>query len=299
MDVGKCVWLAPDVRRVLADNPSPMTATGTNSYLIGRGKGIVILDPGPASDDHLTALCSAVGDDETVSALVVTHAHRDHSAGARALAQRLGVPILAFGPAQSGRSPLMERLMQTGLADGGEGVDSDFHPDVTLTDGQMIPVGSDRVARVIHTPGHMGGHIALAFGDILFSGDHAMGWASSLISPPDGDMRAYIASLEKLLAQTWSLMLPGHGPEVKHPQQRLQALLDHRLSRESEVLAALSHSPANPIDLAKRIYHDTPPALLPAAERNVLAHLIDLAERNLISAEGTHGLFTKYTASHF
>lgn len=282
MQPGKISQIAPQIRRLLAPNPSPMTGPGTNSYLIGEGKDLILLDPGPDDPAHLAALEAALAPGERLAAIVVTHAHKDHSAAAPRLAARSGAPVLAFGDATAGRSPLMQRLTTAGLPGGGEGVDTAFRPDHSLPDGAQIPCGSTHL-RVIHTPGHMGGHICLAFGDVLFSGDHAMGWASSLISPPDGDMGAYMASLARLAAAPWSLMLPGHGPEVTRVAERLADLLTHRQSREAEVLLALSHAPATAQALTRRIYHSTPAPLLPAAQRNVLAHLLDLMDRNHIT----------------
>ncbi len=282
MQAGVVDWLADDIRRVLAPNPSPMTGPGTNSYILGRGRGVVVVDPGPQDAAHMAALQAALGADETVSAIVVTHAHRDHSTAAPTLATWTGAPVLAFGDATAGRSALMQRLAADGLKGGGEGVDVGFRPDGLLADGQTLPCGPDGL-RVIHTPGHMGGHLCLGFGDVLLSGDHAMGWASSLISPPDGDMRAYLASLDRLLGQPWRLMLPGHGAAVVEATSRLRTLKSHRLQREAEVLEALRAGPADPAALTAAIYRDTPSALFPAARRNVLAHLIDLWERNIVT----------------
>lgn len=284
MRTGVVDWLAPSIRRILAPNPSPMTGPGTNTYIIGRGDGLVILDPGPESASHLAAVLSALGPSESVSALVVTHAHKDHTAGARPMAEAMRAPVLAFGDATSGRSALMTDLVAQGLSGGGEGADDSFSPDLLVKDGDSIPCGTSAL-QVIHTPGHMGGHICLGWDDVLFSGDHAMGWSSSLISAPDGDMRAYRQSLHRLASGPWRLMLPGHGAEVQNVAERLTALIDHRQKREDEILFALSRQPMTTKDLTTLIYHDTPPDLHPAAQRNVLAHLIDLWERNEIHCE--------------
>lgn len=283
MKAGVVDQLTPKVRRIMAANPSPMTGTGTNSYLLGQGGDLVLVDPGPLLEGHVDALMAALAPNERIGAIVVTHAHMDHSAATPRLAQLTGAPVLAFGGATSGRSPAMEALAQAGLAGGGEGLDHSFRPDRQVTDGEVLCIGDLRV-EVIHTPGHLGGHISLGFEGLLFSGDHAMGWASSLVSPPDGDMRAYMASLQILRVRPWELMLPGHGPEVRHVAERLDALITHRQSREADILAALAKGPARPDELAAQIYHDTPPALLPAAARNILAHLIDLTERNRTDA---------------
>jgi len=283
MKAGIIDHLTPMVRRIRAANPSPMTGTGTNSYVLGAGGDLILVDPGPMLDGHIEALLAAPAKGERIAMILVTHAHLDHSAAAPHLARLTGAPVLAFGGATSGRSPAMEALARSGMGGGGEGLDHGFRPDRSVTDGEVLHCGAVRV-EVIHTPGHLGGHICLGLGGVLLSGDHAMGWASSLISPPDGDMRAYMTSLRALRRQTWEMMLPGHGPEVRHVDERLSALIAHRESREADILSALAAGPASPGALAARIYHDTPAALLPAAARNVLAHLIDLTERNLVIA---------------
>ena len=278
---------APDhpalgIRRLLASNPSPLTCTGTNSYIIGTGS-VAVIDPGPALPGHLDALLAALAPGETVSHILVTHAHLDHSAMAPALAARTGATIAAFGRATSGRSALMTRLAAD-LPGGGEGLDHSFRPDLILQDGDTL-TGPDWTLRALHTPGHLGGHLCFAMGTILFSGDHVMGWSSSIVSPPDGDMGAYMRSLARLQQEDWSLMLPGHGPTVANPTARLQALVLHRQGREAQILAGLAKAPARLAPLTAAIYHDTPDLLLPAARRNVLAHLIDLKDRNLVTAD--------------
>lgn len=281
------------VRRIVAGNPSPMTGPGTNSYLIGRGGGLVLLDPGPDLPSHRAAILAALRPGEAIEAIVVSHAHADHSAGAAAMSTRTGAPVLAFGRAEEGRSPLMMRLAAAGLMAGGEGVDTLFSPDQRLVSGSAI-AGHWGEVEVIHTPGHMAGHLCLAYQGVLFSGDHAMGWSTSIVSPPDGDMADYMASTRLLLERSWRLMLPGHGAEVPHVQERLAQLLSHRAAREAEILRALTLGPADASTLALRIYRDLAPALLPAARRNVLAHLLDLWSRNQIAAEQFQGLSTVF-----
>lgn len=277
--------MGAEPRLVRAANPSPMTATGTNTWLVADQGAVAVIDPGPALPGHLQAILAALEPGERISEILVTHAHLDHSALAPALSAATGAPMSAFGPAGSGRSALMARLEAQGLTGGGEGVDAAFRPDILLPDGAEVAVGRLRIT-ALHTPGHMANHLCFAVGDVLFSGDHAMGWASSLVSPPEGDMGAYMAALDRLAARPWRQMLPGHGPAVDDPAARLAELIAHRRAREAQVLAALTHGPADAAALTARIYHDTPEALLGAARRNVLAHLVDLTERNLIAPEG-------------
>lgn len=282
------------IRLVRAANRSPLTGDGTNTWLIGEGR-VTVIDPGPALPDHLAAILGALDAGERIDRILVTHAHLDHSALARPLAQATAAPVLAFGGAESGRSAAMQALVAAGFPDGGEGADRSFAPDERLHDGDRLdlPDGSGTL-EVLHTPGHMGGHLAFALGDELFSGDHVMGWSTTIVSPPDGDMAAYMASLARLSARGWSRFLPGHGAPVEDPAARLADLTRHRHEREAQIRAALQATPDTAEGLARRIYTTTPPALLPAASRNVLAHLLDLAARKLIEPEGAPGLTTRF-----
>ena len=270
----------PAIQRLCAANPSALTGTGTNTYLIGTDR-LVILDPGPDLDDHLAAILAAVRG-RPVDAIVVSHAHRDHSALAPRLARATGAEVLAQGTAAEGISPRMAALA-VGLPATGEGLDQTFTPDRRLSDGDRIAL-PDGTLTVLHTPGHLGGHICLALGDLLFSGDHVMGWATSIVSPPEGDMADYMASLHRLAGQAWSRLLPGHGKPVDTPAARIAELIAHRRQREAQILAALATGPATPDEITARVYHDTPRHLWPAALRNVLAHLVDLQSRNLVTA---------------
>jgi hydroxyacylglutathione hydrolase len=274
----------PPIRRLRAENPSPLTGTGTNTWLVGAS-ALAVIDPGPDDPLHLQAIQAALAPGQHVSHILVTHAHRDHSALAPRLASATGAPILAFGTATEGRSALMTRLAAT-LTTQGEGLDTAFIPDRRLVDGESV-VGPDWDLTALHTPGHLGGHLCLALGDQLFSGDHVMGWATSIVSPPEGDMGAYMASLDRLAARTWRRFLPGHGEPVENPAERLQQLIAHRRQREQQILQALAEGLSRIPALTARIYHDVPRHLLPAAERNVFAHLIDLASRNQIQAQPT------------
>ncbi|MEY8830139.1 MBL fold metallo-hydrolase [Sedimentitalea sp. XS_ASV28] len=276
--------LEPGLRRVLAPNPSPMTYRGTNTYLLGT-RGLAVIDPGPQDPAHLDAILNAVTPGQSITHIVVSHAHLDHSPLARPLSQRTGAPILAFGAAHAGRSAVMERLAADGLAGGGEGIDETFEPDHAVSDGDTIE-GDGWALKVIHTPGHIGNHIALGWQDRCFTADHVMGWASSLVSPPDGDLTDFMLSCHRLAERDWRVFYPGHGAPVTDPSGRLDWLISHRKGREASILAALDSGPATARDLAERIYTDVQPALLPAAERNVFAHLVDLAGRSMISPLG-------------
>ena len=188
----------------------------------------------------------------------------------------------------------MQALAAAGLAGGGEGLDLGFVPDERLTDGQLI-AGEGWQVEAVATPGHLGTHLAFAMGDTVFSGDHVMGWATSIVSPPDGDMGAYMASLDRLAALRAQLLLPGHGPEIHDPAARIAELAAHRRMREAAILAALGPQPQSAEALARAIYTDIPPTLLPAATRNVFAHLLDLAERGLARPAGPLGTATGFT----
>jgi glyoxylase-like metal-dependent hydrolase (beta-lactamase superfamily II) len=278
--ISEITRMGQGISRLRAENPSPMTGTGTNSYVLQGSTGAVVIDPGPDLEPHLQAILAQIGP-APLAAILVTHAHRDHSALAPRLAAVTQAPILAFGRAAEGRSTLMQRLAAEGLEGGGEGVDHAFTPDQRVSDGQTLRLAGLQI-EVLATPGHMCGHLSFALGNTLFSGDHVMGWSTSLVSPPDGDMGAYMASLQALQQRPWQRLLPGHGPEVSTPAARLAELFRHRKAREAAVLQALTRGPAAPKELAAAIYTDIPAALLPAAARNILAHLIDLHERNLV-----------------
>ena len=278
--------IAPGLGCVVAPNPGPLTGPGTNSYVLGRTR-LCVIDPGPDDARHLAALLAAIAGRQ-VSHVLVSHAHLDHSALAPTLAAATGAPVCAFGAAGAGRSALMQRLAAQGLGDMGEGVDAAFAPDQTLRDGQVLQTGAGPL-QVMHTPGHLGDHLAFGWGGALFVGDTVMGWSSSIVSPPDGDMGQYMASLARLAAVGATVLYSGHGAPVADPAARIAALTAHRRGREAAILAALTPGPATAAALTAAIYHDTAQSLWGAAQRNVLAHLIDLADRNLVTANPAPG----------
>lgn len=281
---GHADWVEEGIRRILAPNPSPMTFRGTNTYLIGE-RDLAVIDPGPDTDAHLDAILAAVAPGQRISHIFVTHAHLDHSPLARRLSQATDAPVLAYGDAKSGRSDVMQDLAAAGLAGGGEGVDADFAPDQILADGQEVQ-GDGWTLRALWTPGHFGNHLSFEMGDVLFSGDLVMGWASSLVSPPDGDLTDFMRSCRSLQGQGAKRFHAGHGAPVDTPQERLDWLISHRTMREEQILAGLGDAPVTVSALTREIYRETPLALLPAAERNVFAHLVDLYGKSMVRSDG-------------
>lgn len=257
------------LRSICAPNPSPMTAEGTLTYMLGE-TSIAVIDPGPASDQHLAAILSAVPQGGRITHIFVTHAHLDHSALARPLAAATQAPILAAGPWDMGRSPLPD-------LGGGEGVDRGFTPDIALPDGAMIETEDWRIT-AHHSPGHMGNHMNAAWQNVEFCGDIVMDWSSTLISPPDGHLGAYLTSLAAIEARGPKRLLPAHGAMIANARARCAELRTHRIMRHAQILAALTETPRSLSSLRAEIYPDLQPVLRPMAERNILAHLIVLIE---------------------
>ena len=280
-EIGVAVELAPALRRIVAPNPSPMTYRGTNTYMLGETE-IAVIDPGPDSDAHLEAILSACAAPQRITHIVVTHSHVDHSPLAARLSTATGAPIMAYGPSDTGRSDAMKACLAAGMAGGGEGIDADFEPDTLLHDNESFSAGDQQMI-ALHTPGHMGNHMCFAWGDVVFCGDLVMGWASSLVSPPDGDLTDFMKSCKKLRDRAPKLMHSGHGAPITEPIPRIDWLIAHRNGREAQIIAHLSQESAAARTIAETIYQDTPTALLGAATRNVFAHLIDLEGRNIVS----------------
>lgn len=285
----------PDgLRVVLAPNPSPLTGGGTNTFLLGQEQ-IAVIDPGPDLPAHRAAILRAAGRGR-ITHILVTHAHRDHSEGAGTLAAETGAQVLAFGDALAGRSATMQQLAATGQAGGGEGLDHAFRPDRHLTHGERIEADEWSLT-ALHTPGHAANHLSFQWCDQIFCGDLAMGWSTTLISPPDGDLADYFRSLDQLAALAPARLLPAHGPSIDAPQTRLTELSTHRRARTAQILSALRDAgPSDAATLAALIY-DVAPALLPAATRNVFAHLIALANLGVVESDGPLGWNARFHAS--
>lgn len=265
--------VAPGVRRILAGNPSPFTFEGTETYLVGTAE-IAVIDPGPDDPRHVDAILAAVGGGR-VSAILCTHTHRDHSPASRALAAATGAPIIGCAPlAISDDGPRADAAF-----------DFDYAPDRVLEDGETLE-GEGWTLAAVATPGHTTNHLCFAFGDILFTGDHVMGWSTTVIAPPDGDMADYMASLDMLLARDDRLYFPAHGPAVEKPRPHVRALITHRRMREKQILERLGQGIGRIPAMVETMYRAVDPRLHPAAGRSVLAHLIDLERRGLIGREG-------------
>ena len=276
-DYGEAQQISPLVRRVVARNPSLFTLHGTNTYLVGRGR-VAVIDPGPALKDHQAALRRALAHD-TVTHILVTHRHLDHCEGAAALAQETGAVLAAAGPgAPTAALPGHHHE---------EGVDPAFAPGVILRSGNRVE-GPDWRLDVLATPGHTSDHLCFALPQdgILFTGDHVMGWSTSVVIPPDGDMRAYVASLRLLQAREDRAYLPGHGPAITKPQPYVTALLAHRAEREREILAALGAGRHHIPGIVSAVYADVDPRLHPAAGLSVLAHLRALVAERRVTCSG-------------
>jgi glyoxylase-like metal-dependent hydrolase (beta-lactamase superfamily II) len=283
---GRLVTLEPDLAMVLAPNPSPMTGPGTNSYLLGRDS-LAVIDPGPMDQTHLDALIAAI-DGRPVSHIIVTHSHLDHSPLARPLAEVVQAPVLAFGDTFSGRSDVMLSLAASDLAGGGEGLDHSFQPDVCVADGDII-AGQGWALSVLHTPGHLGNHIALQWGDTMFVGDLVMGWSSSLVSPPDGDMTDFLRSCARLQSVPSRVHYSGHGAPISQPQIRLAELIAHRDQRTEQILHDLQGGARRVPEIVDAIYVGLDARLRAAASRNVFAHLVDLYVKKRVIPDGRLG----------
>ena len=266
----------PLVTRVLAPNPSPYTFTGTQTYLVGNGADRAVIDPGPDEAEHLDAIVAAAGD-ARISAILCTHTHRDHSPGAAPLAQRTGAPVMGCA-----------KLV---IADNGpradEAFDTTYEPERVLEDGEDVS-GEGWTLRAVHTPGHTSNHLCFALEEsgALFTGDHVMGWSTSVIVPPDGNMADYLASLQKLYEREDRIYYPAHGKPVEKPQQLVRSMIGHRRQRERQILKILGEAPRSLPQFIPIMYKGLDPRLEKAAQLSVHAHLIDLEHRSLVRRSG-------------
>jgi glyoxylase-like metal-dependent hydrolase (beta-lactamase superfamily II) len=280
--------VVPGVRRILVDNPSPFTFKGTLSYIIGRGK-VAILDPGPIDERHAAALLDAVRG-ETVTHIVVTHTHRDHSPGAAAVKAATGAPTYGEGPHRPAR-PLF--IGETKRLDAGG--DTDFVPDRRIAHGDVI-AGDGWALEAIATPGHTANHMAFALKgtDVLFSGDHVMGWSTSIVAPPDGAMSDYMASLDRLAARPETVYLAGHGDVIRDAPGFVARYIAHRRGREASILRRLGKGETDIPSLVRAIYIGLDPRLAGAASLSTLAHLEDLVARALVATDGVPSISGRY-----
>jgi len=272
---GKVEQVAPKVRRLLAGNPSPFTYTGTQTYLLGE-REVAVIDPGPDLPDHVAAILAAT-QGERIASILCTHTHRDHSPASRPLAEASGAAIVGCAP--------------LAIADDGPRSDAafdfDYRPDRVLQDGERLE-GAGWALTAVATPGHTSNHLCFSLDGTgaLFTGDHVMGWSTTVVSPPDGDMTAYMESLDLFLKRDDKVYYPAHGPAVATPHAHVRALIAHRRMRETQILAKLGEGEGRISHMVETLYADIDPRLHGAAGRSVLAHLVDLEARDKVRNEG-------------
>jgi glyoxylase-like metal-dependent hydrolase (beta-lactamase superfamily II) len=285
---GEPVAVARGIVRITAPNPSPFTFHGTNSYILGE-RALAVIDPGPDDPRHLDALLRSIAG-RPVSHILLTHTHRDHSSLARPLSQKTGAPVLAEGPHRPAR-PL--DTGEAGRLDAS--ADTELAPDRRLADGETV-AGEGWRLEAVATPGHTANHMAYALAGegVLFCGDHVMGWSTTVVAPPDGSMADYMASLDRLLARSDRLYLPGHGGPIGDPAAFVRGLKAHRLMRERAILERLAQGDRTVPEMVRAIYRDLDPRLRGAAALSVLAHLEDLVARGLAATDGTAAIDGRY-----
>jgi glyoxylase-like metal-dependent hydrolase (beta-lactamase superfamily II) len=269
----KLEQLEPGIARLLAHNPSAFTYYGTQTYLIGEQE-VAVIDPGPDLPEHIDALETAIAG-RPVTAIMCTHTHRDHSPAARPLAERIGAPIIGCAPL----------ALETVGPRADASFDGDYAPARVLEDGNALEVDGERITAVA-TPGHTSNHLCFAYRGGLLSGDHVMGWSTTVVFPPDGDMADYMASLDKLRRREDRVYYPAHGPAVTNPRQYVRHLVGHRMQREKQILGLIAKQARTIMDIVANAYPALDPRLTVAAGGSVLAHLIDLERRGLVVAEG-------------
>ena len=265
----------PGIARLLARNPSPFTYFGTQTYLVGEGE-VVVVDPGPDIPEHVEAILAAV-DGRTIAAIACTHTHRDHSPASRALKAATGAPIIGCAPlALESIGPRADASF-----------DKAYAPDRILADGEAIEFDGGRRLTAVATPGHTSNHLCFAWGDALLTGDHVMGWSTTVVVPPDGDMGDYMRSLDKLRLREDRIYFPAHGPAVTKPAQLVRGMIGHRMQREKQILKRLDAGDRTVDQIVAAAYPGLDSRLVPAAGGSVTAHLLDLERRGLV--EGGEG----------
>ncbi len=307
-EYGVADTLSPQVRRVICKNPTPFTYRGTGTYIIGHGE-VAVIDAGPTLDSHLDNVLACLGEDETVTHAFVTHTHSDHSPLTAALKERSGAVSYGYGPHGVVRpndpddrvdfsayisheeqeqyrkefDELPDELKR-------EGADTDFTPDIALRDGDIVN-GSDWTLKAIHTPGHCSNHLCYELVEeaTLFSGDHVMGWATSVVGPPDGSMQDYLASLRKLLEHSHERYLPTHGPAIEDPANYVRSFIAHRTGREEQILSYLTEGPRQIADFVPNMYEGYDKRLWYPAASSVHAHMLHLYETEKIVVVDDHG----------
>ena len=286
---GEAIEVAPGIRRLTVNNPGPFTFHGTNTYIVGKHT-LAVIDPGPEDPEHLQAILRAVGD-RSVSHIFVSHTHRDHSPLAKELRQLTGAVVCAEGPHRPAR-PL--RIGEVNPLDAS--ADTDFVPDLTLAD-DSVTQGDGWAVRTVLTPGHTANHAAFALegAGVLFSADHVMAWATSIVAPPDGAMADYMASLDRLIERDDKILLPGHGGPVSKPRSFMRGLKTHRKMRERAIVERLAGGDRTIPEMVRAIYRDTDPRLHGAAGLSVLAHLEDLVSRGIAITGGDPSIDGEYT----
>lgn len=287
-EYGEPQQVSPLIRRVVANNPGPFTFRGTGVYIIGRGE-VALIDPGPDTASHLDVLMRALGD-EKLTHIFITHSHMDHSPAARPLAQRTGAKIYASS------TPIKPCEQDDVRMEAGD--DLGFRPDIPVADGQRFS-GPGWTLEAVATPGHTAHHMAYALVEenALFPGDHIMGWSTTIIGPPDGDMSAYLDSLVKVRDRDYATLWPTHGPPIREPRPFIEAYLSHRLEREAQVLTQLESGKRFIKDMVAEMYADVDKRLHPAACHSVLAHMIRLVELGVVVADGPPCVDSAYALS--
>ncbi len=280
---GEIQQISAKVRRITAPNPAPYTFKGTGTYIVGENE-VAVIDPGPNISSHIDAIMTSLKD-ERISHILITHNHKDHSPGAQPLAEKCGAKIYAYEVTGQ----------QYADIEAEEGLDKEFHPDVVLVDGDVIN-GTNWTIEAVHTPGHLSNHLCFSFKEekALFTGDHVMGWSTTIISPPDGNMTDYLNSLEKLRQRDEQIYYPTHGLPIENPKQFVTQLIGHRLRRDKEIIRAVSNGAQTIDEIMDVVYPGLDSKLSLAASRTIFAHLIRLVNLSDLRCDGHPTELSKY-----